>query len=160
MNIQFRLPILLVLLDIFMLSGCKQPVPDVIDTSEPLYFERIGMGQTGSEADTIEVLVRTEKDWDEWKTRVNPLAPFRKVDFTQAGGALIAVPVESGGYTVEVESVEKDNGIITISYLFSKPKSDCISPLATALPFQAVLIRRAEGEVRFERREERYGCDL
>ncbi len=160
MNIQRYGAIFLILLGIFVLSGCKQPVPEIVSTSEPLYFERIGMGQTGTVADTIEVLIRTEKNWKEWSEKVKPLSPFKKIDFSQASIALIAIPVESGGYTVEVESVEKDAGVITVSYLFSKPKSACISPLAAALPFQAVLIRKADGDARFKRREERYGCDL
>jgi hypothetical protein len=143
-----------------LMVGCSKPVPEVVDTSEPLYFERIGMGQTGLATDTIEVLIRDKVAWMNWSKRVTPLESFADVDFSQTMVALIAIPEESGGYTVEVESVELDGGEITVSYLLSKPKIECVSPLARALPFQAVLVRRAEGEARFERREEYYGCTL
>ncbi|GMQ81757.1 MAG: hypothetical protein BMS9Abin05_1192 [Rhodothermia bacterium] len=108
----------------------------------------------------MEVIVRDSDSWALVSAGVRPLAPFKSVDFTQAMVALIALPTESGGYMIEVETVESLDGIITVSYLVSEPGTDCIAPTALALPFQAVFLRREEGEVRFVRRTETYSCEM
>jgi hypothetical protein len=141
-------------------TGCAEPAVEVLDESVPLYFETIGRGQYGEIRDTVEVVVRGVGDWNAISATMRPLADFESVDFAQSMVAMIALPAESGGYTIEVESVEELDGRITISYLVSEPGIDCITPSALALPFQAVTIQQTEGEVIFERRSEQYTCEM
>ncbi len=141
-------------------TGCEEPAIEIEDLSESLYFETIGRGQTGDGRDVVEVVARDAESWARLSTSVRPLAPFKKVDFSQAMVALIAIPTESGGYSIEVETVESLDGVITISYLLSEPGTDCITPTALALPSQAVFFKREEGEVRFVRRTEDYSCEM
>ena len=145
---------------LLLLFGCNVPEPAAEDESEPLYFETIGRGQTGAGRDTIETVVASVEDWDRLRAAVQPLAPFESVDFTQTMVALIALPSESGGYTIEVETVELLDGVVRINYLVSEPGMDCITPTALALPFQAILFRRADGDVKFVRRTEKYLCGM
>lgn len=142
------------------LVGCAPTAEDIVETSEVLVFERLGMGHSGTVRDTVQAVARTEAEWAALQQSVRPMEPFRKVDFTQYMVALVAVPTESGGYIVEVESVEEDEGVITVSYVLNTPKSDCVTLVAEAMPFQAVVVRRAEGDVHFSRRIERYSCEL
>ena len=142
------------------IMGCNEPPVEQPDESMPLYFETIGRGQYGEVRDTVEVISITSEQWADVSATVRPLAAFEPVDFDQSMVALIALPAESGGYTIEVESVESLDGQLTISYLVSEPGADCITPTALALPFQAVSIQKTAGEIRFERRTERYKCGM
>jgi hypothetical protein len=110
--------------------------------------------------DTLETVVRSQEAWNTLSEEMRPLAAFEAVDFSQYMVALIALPASSGGYTIEVESVEERDGEITVDYLVSEPGTDCITPAAEALPFQAVSIQKADGDVRFKRRTERYKCGM
>ncbi len=145
---------------VLVLTSCEEPAVEIEDHSEPLYFETIGRGHTGVGRDTLEVVVRDADSWARVSASIRPLAPFESVDFSQAMVALIALPTESGGYTIEVETVESLDGLITVSYLVNEPGTDCITPTALALPFQAVFFKREDGEVRFVRRTVAYSCEL
>ena len=145
---------------LFGATGCAQVDEEEGEQSDPLYFETVGRGHTGTVQDTLEFIVRDADTWRAVQEDLRPLAEFEEVEFTQALIALIALPAESGGYTIEVESVESLNNVITVSYLVSEPGPDCITPEAEALPFLAVMIRKFEGEAEFVRRTERYKCGL
>jgi len=145
---------------VVLLAACSPPAEDIVDTSEVLYFERIGMGQQGEGREAVEALVRTEEEWDALRSSVQPLEAFASVDFDQQMVAIVGVPTESGGYTLEVESIVADRDTVTVSYVVHTPKDDCISPIFEALPFQAVAVRKADGVAVFEKRIQRYSCDF
>ena len=143
-----------------LVAGCSVPQEESEPDTDPLYFESIGRGQHGARRDTIETVARTAEAWAELSATVRPIAEFEAVNFEQQMAALIAIPTESGGYTIEVESVEALDGVITVAYVVNVPGIDCITPTALALPFQAVSIRKAEGAVEFERRNEPFKCGM
>lgn len=146
------------MLGMVLLVGCQEDT-EVVSEGEYLYFETIGMGQTGAVADTTEWVLRDSTAWAEAASRLNPLAPFKKVDFSQSVVVVAGLPEESGGYHIEVESVERLPGKVVVSYLLHQPASDCITLSAEALPFVAIKVRRfEEASVRFERRQQRYEC--
>ena len=123
-----------------------------------LYFEAIGMGQYGSVRDTLEVVFRDQESFNNVLKQLTPLGPLPKVDFSQVMVGLVAVPTNSGGYVVEVKSVEKTADDISVTYEFSIPGPDCITLAALSLPFQLVIIQQSEGAVSFVREESRYRC--
>lgn len=141
-------------------SGCEmQPV--LIDgPDELLYFESIGLGHYGTVRDTLELVLRDEAAYLAAVAQVQPLDTLPEIDFGQTMVGLIAVPTNSGGYIIEVQSIEKTGDEITINYLFSIPGADCITLQALALPFQVVIIRQAEGRVTFVRETKAYKCGL
>ena len=143
-----------------VVGGCQQAEVEVTGDSESLYFETIGWGHFGTIRDTTEAIIRTSDEWDSVSANYRPLEDFQEVDFSQVMVALIALPADYGGYSIEVESVESVGGIVTVSYLVSEPGTDCITPTALTLPFQAVLIRKAEGRVEFVRRTESFKCGM
>ena len=142
------------------MSACSRPYVEIEEPTESLVFETIGVGQRGFVADTLETVVNDSLVWSEMSGNLSPLEPFKPVDFSQAMVGLIAMRVESGGYAIEVESVEFVEGEIVVSYVLYEPGSDCIALMADALAFQAVTIRRTEGDVRFVRRNESYKCTI
>ena len=142
------------------MSGCEEQ-PVVIDgPDELLYFESIGLGHHGSVRDTLELVMRDEAAYLAAMELVQPLAALPEIDFEQTMVGLIAVPTNSGGFIIEVQSIEKTGDEITINYLFSTPGADCITLQALALPFQVVIIRQSEGHVTFVRESKAYKCGL
>jgi len=158
MNIRLSITVISAAFVLVGLSACSRAHVEIDDATEPLVFETIGLGQKGFVADTLETVIRDSVLWAEMGKNLSPIAPFRTVDFSQEMVGLIAMRVESGGYAVDVETVEIVDDEIVVSYVVSEPDTDCITMMADALAFQAVTIRRADGDVRFERRNERYKC--
>jgi protease stability complex PrcB-like protein len=158
-DILLRLPIASLWMCLFvLLSGCG-PDSEVVSEGEYLYFEPIGMGQAGALTEVGEWVVRDSVSWVESSDLLSPLAPFKPVRFDQTVVVAVAIPEESGGYHVEIESVERTGEGILITYLLHEPAGDCITLVAPALPFQVVAVRRFEEEnVTFVRRTQNYEC--
>jgi hypothetical protein len=133
----------------------------VISEGEYLVFEPIGMGQRGIVTDTLNAshwVLRDEASWLAAQDSLSPLGPFKTVDFDQAMVVVIALPAVSGGYSIEVASVERQVDRIAVEYVISEPSSDCIPVVGAALPFQAVRVRKDDLPVEFEERREPYRC--
>ncbi|MBT8399576.1 MAG: hypothetical protein KJO98_03795 [Rhodothermia bacterium] len=128
--------------------------------SESLYFESVGFGQAGSLSDTTEVVLRDSSAWVEMASKLAPREAFGSVDFSQYMVMLVALPQVSGGFRIEFQSVEKQDGDITASYVVSAPGGDCLTIAALTLPFQAVAVRQADGDVSFERSVIRESCSV
>ena len=145
-----------------LLSGCdKYQVIDTVETgdfSEVLPFETLGFGQRMDIESKTEIIVRNDAEWQEILTTMSPFKAFESVDFEQVMVAIIAIPVESGGYSITVEVVEQVDGVLAVAYVISEPGIDCITPPALATPFQVVRMRKLDLEVRFSSRKESFSC--
>lgn len=162
--------LLLILLFVLPISACgtrseggdasEEPVLPEEDLSEPLYYEPIGRGQSTVELDTIEAVIRTPDSLASYVSLLRPPYPFRTVDFSQAMVILVAVPEPAGGYSVDVESVEKLEDRIRVDYVLTIPGEDCVVSMGRNTPFVAVLVRRTEGDATFTHRTEEMPCGL
>lgn len=141
-----------------LLSACGED-SEIVSEGVVLFFEPVAIGQAGSAQDTLEVVVRDSLAWVDASRQLRPLAPYKRVDFSQSVVVAVAIPTESGGYHVEVQSVEDMGDEVVVTYLFHEPARDCITLAALALPFQVVSVRRFDDKpVRFERATQRYEC--
>jgi len=145
---------------LFSLTACQEAVQLDDGPDDVLAFESIALGHQGSVRDTIEVILRSEAELLEALQKVTPLAEVPEVDFQQYMVGMIAVPTESGGYIVEVKSVEQTGDEITVNYVLNVPAQDCITVQALSLPHQIVQIRRSEGNATFVQERERYLCGM
>ena len=142
------------------LTACQETM-DLDDSPDAvLAFDPIAMGHSGTVRDTMEVILRDEAAFEEALQKVRPLGEIPEIDFEEYMVAYIAIPTESGGYIVEVQSVEQTGDEITINYVFNVPAQDCITVQSLSLPHQIVRIRRSEGNVTFEQERKRYLCGL
>ncbi len=148
------------LIIVVAVSACNDGSEVTIGEGEVLPYEQIGFGQKAARQELVERLARSEAEWEVIAPLVAPQEPFHPVDFSQKMVALMAVPVESGGYAVEVERAEVVRDTVVISYVVYTPGSDCISTMGLAVPFQAISLKQAPGAVRFEKKKERYSCEL
>lgn len=141
-----------------IIAATDVPEPVLPASGEPLYFEPLGRGTQAQLADTTELFIRDAATWAAYRDSLNPVVAFPEVDFTQAGVVLVALPQITSGYGLEVESVERFDDEIVVRYLVSAPGDDCLTASALTVPFAAVQVRRAAGDVRFERLHEEYAC--
>ena len=132
------------------------------EVGEALYFERIGLGHTALFTERTERVVRTPEAWAVAQDSLIELGPFKDVDFEQTMVLFAAVPVETGGYSIQFETIELVNDEIIATYMLTEPDEDCIptTTLTQAMPFQAVLVRRADAPVRFVQETELFTCEL
>jgi len=145
---------------LFSLTACQETVELEDGPDDVLAFEAIALGHQGATRDTVEVILRSQAELEEALKSVTPLDAVPEVDFQQYMVGLIAVPTESGGYIVEVKSVEQTGDEITVHYVLNVPAQDCITVQALSLPHQIVQIRRSEGNVTFVQERDRYLCGM
>lgn len=144
----------------FFLTACETEVILDDGPDEVITFEPIAMGQQGAVRDTLELILRDQAALEAVLPKVQPFGEMPQIDWTQMMVGLIAVPTESGGYVVEVQSVERTGSEVNVHYKLAVPGEDCISVQALALPHQIVVIRKTEGNVTFVRERERYSCGM
>ena len=148
----------LVLILAIMVAGCIDDAEVVVDReSEPLPFERIARGQRALFRDTLEVRIEGSDRWNELKPSLN-VAADAMVDFDQEMVLLAAVPAPSGGYDVQIRSVEILAEEVVVHYALGVPADDCITTLGETVPFDAVTVRRTDLPVVFERVQEPIRC--
>lgn len=148
---------------LLVLTGC-QPEPDseiTVDEGELLVFDTAARGQTASTRDTLEVIVRTAEEWSRVSGQFQPVNPFPDFDFTQTMLGVISIPVNTGGFSVDIESVEMVDSTLEIAYVLNVPGATCITAQALAEAWQVFTIRQTDFEdVRFTRRTEWYNCEV
>jgi len=147
------------ILSVCILPGCVDD--DHIDTeyeSEVLYFEQIGYGQRGSLTDSTEIALRSPQEWAIYRDSLSPTAPFDSVDFEQGIVLLVALPQESSGHSINFVNIEAHDTFSVAEYVVSAPAEDCLAAFAETVPFTAVMVRRTDNPVRFERETEEYRC--
>lgn len=144
-------------------TGC-QPQPDseiAVDEGEPLVFDTAARGQSAATRDTLETIVRTAEEWNRISDWFQPVNPFPDIDFTQTMVGVVSIPVNTGGFSVDIESVEMEDSTLSVAYVLNVPGATCITPQALAEAWQVFTIRQTDyADVRFTRRTEWYRCDV
>lgn len=131
---------------------------NIEDEGVPLYYEMVGFGQSTAIVDTIETVIRDNESLRAFEQQLKVSHPFRNVDFDQAVVLLVAVPVPTGGYSVEFATIDQFEDGVVAQYIVSAPGSDCITPMGQSAPYVAALIPRTENEIRFEHQTEEIPC--
>lgn len=149
----------LILALVVPLSGCLDDGSEVTvdEQTVPLPFERLARGQSASLHDTLEVVV---KHTDQWHAIAETFAVPQPavVDFDQVMMLFAAIPAPSGGYDIQFRSVEVEDGRVVAHYSLGVPGDDCIATMGTTVPFDAIIVRRVDLPVIFERRQEAIRC--
>lgn len=141
-----------------MAAGCggqSDPTPD----PEPVEFEVVGRGQSASlDHDTTEAVIRTEGEWEAYQEQLRSTREFTSVDFSEEMVLVAARQANSGGYSIEINAVERLPEEIIVRYSVAIPDDACITTMGRTTPYQVVKIPQSEVEVRFESRREVYRC--
>ncbi len=138
-------------------DGSSVTVPDDVET---LVFEPVAIGQNAAVTDTTVVIFRDSLSWAAEAGRFPSIEDYKPVDFDQSMIVVVGLPRSTGGYSIEVESVDKIGDEIMVSFIVNEPGSDCLAVAALTYPFQAVAVRKADGRVGFSGRTVRYNCSV
>jgi protease stability complex PrcB-like protein len=115
----------------------------------PVAFTSVHQGTQSQIEDAREVTIRTAPEWQAlWKEHA-PAAPPR-VDFSKmmvVGVFLGTRP--TGGYSVEIVSVDATGGEIVVTYRETQPPRDAMLTQALMSPVHLVSIPKQQGTVRF-----------
>ena len=145
-----------------IVSGClsgPQIDNDIVET-EAVYFEPIGQGSTATFETVTQQVVYDVDSWSTYQQYMETVLPFREVDFSQLMVLFAAVPSNTGGVTVQFESVEIVGDELVVSYVLGEPGRDCRVMDLPSVPFQAIMLRRIDMPIRFEHRTEPQPCTL
>lgn len=148
---------------LLVLTGCRsEPDSEVtVDEGELLVFDTVARGQSASTRDTLEVIIRSADEWSRVSDQFQPVNPFPDIDFSQTMVGLVSIPANSGGYSIDVESVELVDSTLEIAYVLNVPGSSCITPQALAEAYQVITIRQADfSDTEFTRRTDAYSCEV
>ncbi len=147
---------------VLLAAACApEPTDEVEDDPlhEALFFTTLARGTDSALSDTLQVVLRTPQEWDAFKRDLYLFEPPRRIDFSQAMLLAVAMPVDTGGYMMEVESVEYSPDSVYVSYTVYEPGGDCLNVEAAVTPFHVVEVRRVDEPVRFVSRREYVFCD-
>ena len=124
----------------------------VLAAMNPIAFTSVHLGTQSLIEDSREVTVRTASEWQAvWKDHA-PSARLPRVDFAKnmvVGIFLGTRP--TGGYSVEIVSVEATGGEIVVTYRETRPGRDAMLTQALTSPVHLVSIPKQQGTVRFVR---------
>ncbi len=124
-----------------------------------LYYATLVRGNDSAVRDTTEMVIRDAETWEEVKEKLEYFEAPRPVDFQQAMVLLIALPVDTGGYFLNVDTIEYDENRVMVTYIIFEPGSDCLNVAAEITPYIAVEVRRTETPVTFTHRREYEFCN-
>jgi hypothetical protein len=121
-------------------------------SGEPVPFKTLDRGDQSNIEDARQVVVRTPAEWTAlWKLHAADQPP-PAVDLTQS--MIVGVFLGSrptGGYGVEIASIEREGDNLTVTYRERRPaKTDIVTQVIT-MPYQLVTVGRSAGTVRFTR---------
>ncbi|HUR28501.1 MAG TPA: protease complex subunit PrcB family protein [Planctomycetota bacterium] len=128
-------------------GGCRAPA-----TPAKVAFERQMTGQLGLALEAKNLVARSA---EEWRAFCRPNAPGVEDalrDFDWSANMLIAVALgsrPSGGYAVEIESVEQDGARWVVHARETRPTPGSLQTQMVTSPFDCVSTRRFDGNVMF-----------
>ncbi|MFW5973160.1 MAG: protease complex subunit PrcB family protein [Bacteroidota bacterium] len=149
-----------VLLAAVPIAACQAP-PDAPEPEhESLDFERVGHGRNSSIQAPTEVRITDPQMWRQYADSLSPIGSLSEVDFDERDILLIAVPVNSGGYDLAVDEVERVDGDVRVHYTLEEPGEDCLTAQVLLTPFVAVSVPGLETDPIFERSVVTYSCGV
>ncbi len=157
-----RLGFFLLMTPIFLaLSACvphEDPQYTEEDLAPLISFASVGRGLQASLDTTTSQVITDSSTWLAYSDSLQPLQPFRSVNFELETLLLAAVKVNSGGYDLRFELVENLRDTLVATYRLFTPGIDCRPSFASGIPFEVIRIPQTQNAVRFMRIDEATDC--
>jgi hypothetical protein len=128
--------------------------------AETVEFEPVAQGRNARFDELIETRVRDAETWTTMRESLRPVGTVENVDFSEREVLMVAMPVTSGGFDLEVERIERSGESMRVYYIIHEPGEDCMTAQVLLTPFAAVSIERTEADITFHSRTLRYSCGV
>ena len=135
-----------------MMRACGVLVALFLQAAGALPVRTLDRGAQSGIQTTRREVVRTATVWNAlWAAHASG-RPAPEVDFSRdMVVAMFAGSRPSAGYSIEIVSVERENGALTVKFRESAPPSDAMVAEVLTSPFHLAVVQRAQGQARFER---------
>jgi protease stability complex PrcB-like protein len=126
----------------------------VCTVSTAVNFTTIARGAMSGVTSPEEIVVQSVQEWHALWTRHAPNTPEPVIDFTkEIVVGVFAGQRPTGGYRVQITSIERSDAGLTVVYDVTQPAKDAMVTQALTSPFELVRIPRLQLPVRFERKQ-------
>ncbi|MGQ4645797.1 protease complex subunit PrcB family protein [Lyngbya aestuarii] len=91
--------------------------------------------------------------WRELHSSKSSTKPLPTVDFRE--NLVIGVGVgnkSSGGYSVEIQEINIEGGVLLVKYLEEQPGANCFTTQALTQPYQLIKVKKFKLPVKFNRK--------
>ncbi len=152
-----------VLLFTSFLVGCQTSESGTVlqdEYFETFVFETVAQGYRATITDTTETDFRDADEWNQFATNLTPIGKMQEVDFETMMVVVAVIPATSGGYSIAFDSVDLIDEELVATYTISTPGLDCMIIAALTQPFQAISVRKMDGDVVFKHSTIRDSCSL
>lgn len=127
-------------------------------------FSEIESGNNSEIQKEQRKVIRTQAEfselWDEIRGDVAGISDLPKIDFqSEMVVGVFTGRKPSGGYSVQVTDVCKENDGLTVTVTSKSPGSQCMVNQAITSPYQLVAVPKASGAVSFENKEHQKACE-
>jgi len=116
-------------------------------------FTTVDRGQQSNIDEPRQAVVRTPAEWAKlWAQHAGEGRDKPPMDFTKS--TVIGVFMGSrptGGYAIEITSIEKDGNELTVTYKETSPPPGAMLSQALTLPYHLVKIDRHPGPIKFKK---------
>lgn len=134
-----------------------RPVHSAANVAHPVPFQTVLRGQKSAIGEPLQIVVRTQADWDKlWHRHcsgANNPPPFPRIDFDRhlvVGIFLGTKP--TGGYDVAITRAEQHDSYLYVFYREKSPTPNAIFTQALTQPFDIVRVaRNGNPEIIFRR---------
>ena len=148
----------------FGLFACKQSKSTTTQTkTKSLNFEKIEDGtQCGIKTDTL-MLIRNINDlntnWKKLKSNMGGAVKIPVVDFSKHNIIIVAQGMKnSGGYSVDIKSVNVTANNVIVNADFNKPGKNCIVTDVITYPYEVIKIPKVNKMVLLNKKEITNDC--
>jgi len=147
MSILFFIPIMVLMIS--FVAGCS--AKNIGDSPESQDFTTISRGQASSISDQRQLVIRDEQGLKDIWQQIDDAGSLPEIDFED--NMVIAVFMgerPTGGYGIEIESIDAYAGSITVNVVETEPGPDDLTTQALTYPYHIVTTGNTDGIVAFE----------
>ncbi len=165
----FSFPLALAFAATLTVNGCGQSAPsssppsrDPLMAADSQSFTVLLSANTSGFDEGTELVLRDEKAFTTaWRTahQTIPGNPAPTVDFQRDMVVLLALGARrTGGFSVRFDGITSADSGAVVRYTVTSPGPGCMTTQMITSPVEMVRVPRAEGTVRFERRDATDAC--
>lgn len=138
---------------------------DSSNDGEPIAFERLhcpAVGNNSIFSEPLQEVIRSQHRFTEVYLGVDDQLPEQVSDIDFSEKQVIAIidgMRPTGGYSVDIQGIERHDDNVRVRYLTERPGEDCLATTVVTYPYCLVVTDRTNLPVEFEEHESINHCE-